>query len=205
MAALLAAACGDRRGQDDRDRIAATRARQARQLAAQAGLSSEVGAVLAAAASSVRATYAATYEAGETRLRVYADPPRRRVDTYAAGQPDRRTITTADHTYVCTRATARWTCQVGPPGETPGAFRPDAIAQTVGALTAPGTPPVRATTRRIVGLRARCIEAGDAVVCVSPAGVPLLVAGVGGDDVRATSYRDRPPAGVFDRPDGRSS
>ena len=169
---------------------ASLRRAQARDLATKAGLPDGVADVIVDAAGSVDATYTVTYRAqGDQRITIYAEPPRRRVDVSAPEEPDRRTIATADETLACTRRTsASWRCEVGPASEPPGGFDLDQVAQTVDAISA--QPDVRATRTRIAGVDARCIVSGETTFCVSAAGVPLRVRGLGpGADLEAERFR----------------
>jgi hypothetical protein len=196
--------CGADGGDEARRQVEANaelRRRQALDLAEQADLPDGVAAVIGDVAGSVAATYTVGYRAsGDRRITIYADPPRRRVDVAAPGRPDQRTIATPDETLVCTRQSSEtWRCQVGPAAEPPGAFDARRVATTIDSIRA--NPDLRATRARIAGVEARCIVSGETTLCVSDAGVPLRVRGLGPDaDLEADRYRPSAPDREFHRP-----
>lgn len=195
--------CGSDADDEARERIEANaelRRRQAGDLAAKAGLPDGVADVIVDAAGSVAATYTVSYRAGERRITIYADPPRRRVDVADPDQPDRRTIATPDETLACTRrSSAAWRCEVGPASDPPGGFDARQIAAAIDVIGARAD--VRATRDRIAGVAARCIVSGETTLCVSDAGVPLRVRGLGpGADLEADRYQPSAPAREFRRP-----
>lgn len=200
---VTGSACGPDADDQARDRIEANaelRRRQAGDLAAKVGLPDGVADVIVDAAGSVAATYTVSYRAGDRRITIFADPPRRRIDVTGPDQPDRRTIATPDETLVCTRSSSTaWRCDVGPASDPPGGFDVGQVAETVDAIG--GNADVRATRERIAGVVARCIVSGETTLCISDAGVPLRVRGLGpGGDLEADRYRPSVPDREFRRP-----
>lgn len=196
--------CGADSEDEARRRIEANgelRRRQALELAERSGLPDGVAAVIGDVAGSVAATYTVGYRAaGDRTITIYADPPRRRVDVAAPGRPDQRTVATPEETLVCMRRSSRaWRCEVGPAAEPPGAFDARRVATTIESIRA--NPDLRATRARIAGVDARCIVSGETTLCVSDAGVPLRVRGLGPDaDLEADRYRTSAHDREFRRP-----
>ncbi|HEX2849826.1 MAG TPA: hypothetical protein VHN98_04700 [Acidimicrobiales bacterium] len=196
----LLGGCGS--GRSEAERTADLRAAQARQLAKDAGLPADVTAFLETAARGVAATFTATYHVGDATVVVAQRPPRRRVDTRRAGAPDHADVVTADATYACDRD-PRWSCRrTGPVAQGAGAFNPELVTTVAQSLAASRDAySLRAEPREVAGVEADCLVAsprasddtaapgGAETLCVSPSGVPLLLAAAGGEALRATAFR----------------
>lgn len=205
MALTATMAIGAGCGGDDGDAGAGERAEQARQVATEAGLPPEVAQVLERAAGAAHATYRVTYDVtgqgGVDVVTVASDPPRRRVDTAAAGSDEARSfVSDGDGTIVCARRSGAWSCRAGESSEPVGVapFHGDAVKGAIARLAAArDTHDFTVERRRMGGTTATCLlttpkrerSSGSAPdsLCISPEGVPLLIERSAGT-VRATSY-----------------
>lgn len=195
---------------------AQVRADQARAIAEQAGLRPAVQAFLAKAAGASSVTFTVVYDqgGGETTT-VIARPPDRRIDFVGAEGPGStdRIIIQGTTTFVCHLGSNRWACLSGVTSSPAGPFTPDAISATIGSLAQLSqTYDFAVTTRSLLGLPASCLTATqlpsettdpsiarEAVLCIAPSGVILLVEG-SGSTLQATSYRGSVPSGAFKLP-----
>jgi hypothetical protein len=193
--------------------VARTRAEQARQVATQAGLPTDVADFLALAASAGAATFTADYELGAAgRSHVAQRPPNRAVQVTTSDGTVSRFVATAAGSFSCRRATGRWSCTTGGSAPPIGPFSPESMESAIRALAASsGGFDFRVESRRLVGVDARCLmvmakAAGPAsqVLCLSPAGVTLLVQGTA-QPVTAVAYRSGSSASEFRLPAAPSS
>ena len=178
-------------------------------------------------AATYRVVYEADDEA-VVELVVTQLPPDRRIDITAKEADtvvSRSLFATDDGSFTCRKGTSGdaavggtdkplWFCATATEEPaTPGAFLEGDVARTVTALRqAKQHYEFRVTTRRLLGVRASCLvtelrkgEEADpslgpkATLCVSPAGVPLLVERPAGT-LEATGYRTDVDAGDLELP-----
>lgn len=212
LCAALLGACG---GDDD---VGATRADQARQVAADAGLPEPVQDVLASAATSATRTFTVTYKlAVEGSTTIVQDPPRRRIELVlgsGAGVTTRVTITNKDGTFACSKSVDAWTCRTSTAEA--AAFGPlgvgDIQRTTADLVAARKSYTFRVAPRTVAKTRTRCLitelrpgqepdptRGNRGVLCVAPEGVPLLIEG-GQTTITATSYRPHADPDAFELP-----
>jgi hypothetical protein len=185
------------------ERTAATRARQARAAAKQAGLPTGVQELLGRAAGAVGERFTVTYRtAGGTVATLTQVPPSKRVDESTgsgASSVTRSLIVNADGSFSCSRQEGHWVCQraTGSTGGI-GAFSPAEIKATVDGLSSQRAEyRFDVAHRRIAGVEATCLASSPrrpgpnprlGTLCISPQGVPLLVDSAAGR-IEAIAYR----------------
>lgn len=216
IAAAVLSGCGG--GDNTTEQTAASRARQARQLADQAGLPADVREFLASAARASAATYRVDYNLhGEAGTAVLVQrPPKRRVDV-TLGEGEERVVQSAivndDGSFSCIETRGRWRCDTAPSAATPGRFAIGDVRRTTEELAkAKDAYDFTVEDRRIAGHQARCLvtslKPGQApdpargergVLCISSEGVPLLAEG-GRNQFRATRYQTTTDKDAFDLP-----
>lgn len=196
------------------ERAAATRARQARQVAKKAGLPTAVQDLLARAAGAVGQRFTVTYRTGpDTTATLIQRPPSKRVDE-TVGQGDaavtRSLIVNDTGSFSCLRQAGRWTCRraTTAPADI-GAFTPDEIKATVDRLVSQRAQfRFAVTRRRLAGADATCLvtterhptaQPATGRLCISPEGAPLLVDGAGGH-IEAIAYAARASARALQLP-----
>ena len=216
VAAAVLAGCGG----DDKQatHAAASRAKQARELADRAGLPADIGEFLASAARAPAATYTVDYELqAEGGTAVLAQqPPNRRVDV-TVGEGETRVVQSAivneDGSFSCLKARDRWRCDKAPSAATPGRFSVGDVRRTTEELAkAKDAYDFVVEARLVAGQPARCLvttlkpgqtpdpsRGPRGVLCISREGVPLLAEG-GRNQFRATRYRTSANDDAFDLP-----
>lgn len=173
-------------------------------MARRAGLTPAVQDFVALYASAPAARMSVTYAVGvppSGQIRVDQQPPRRRVDITAAGDPTLRSLfETPTGTYSCERVEAAWTCDRNDSGSGGvGVLDAADINRTVSTLTASRQAfDLRVGRRKLVGRQTTCLittprpgstAAGTAAtsLCVSGQGTPLLIER-SGESLRALRY-----------------
>jgi hypothetical protein len=185
------------------ERTAATRARQARTVAKQAGLPPAVQDLLARAAGAIGERFTVTYRTGgETVATLTQVPPSKRVDESTgsgSAAVTRSLIVNPDGSFSCSRQAGHWVCQraAGSTGGI-GPFSPADIKATVEGLSSQRAEyRFDVAHRRIAGVDATCLASSPrhpgpnpqlGTLCISAQGVPLLVDSAAGR-IEATSYR----------------
>lgn len=217
VAAVVLSGCGG--GDDDRTaETAASRARQARELADRAGLPADVREFLASAARAPAATYTVVYNLhGEAGTAVLTQrPPKRRVDVTLGDREARvvqSAIVNADGSFSCMETRGRWRCDKAPSAATPGRFAVGDVRRTTDELAkAKDAYDFTVEERAVAEQQARCLvttlKPGQApdpsrgergVLCISKEGVPLLAEG-GRNQFKATRYRTTADDDAFDLP-----
>lgn len=218
-AALLAAAAGCGSGGDGLEgkarEVGRQRARQAAQVARDAGLSEDIASLIGDAAGAVGQTFTVTYDTGDGgRATLVQDPPRRRFDVVLPNGTTRTSLVNEAGAFSCEQQAGTWTC--APSLDAPpdvGPFSASAMERTIGSLSsAQATFDLRVERRPVAAVDARCLvterkpsAAADpalgerGVLCIAPSGATLLI---DQPDQRLTalSYDDRTEAGAFELP-----
>ncbi|MGH9243399.1 MAG: hypothetical protein ACRD29_03590 [Acidimicrobiales bacterium] len=209
---VSAAACGD-----DPD-VGEQRADQVRRAAAEAGLSEEVQDFLVLAVGTADATFQVTYEiddqTGARRVVVSQNPPDHRLDVVLPDGTVDATIRLDDDAYQCRQERSDWQCgRVEVPTPEAAIFDAIELANRADELAA-GTDDYDFAVegRTLLGVEARCLvttlkpghdtdpsRGDEGTLCLSPAGVVLLVDNVGTRQ-EATAYTTDVPDGAFDLP-----
>jgi hypothetical protein len=199
---------------------AQTKVDQGRSIAEQAGLSKEVAAFFALAASATNATYRSTVETSDAtgkpvQVTTTQRPPDSRFDTFHADGGVDSTILLSGHSYQCTMAANHWDCGELGPTPTSGAqvFSPSAVQKAIdGFRQRANDYDFRVEDRPLVGVTARCLittrKAGhdqdsslgaSATLCLSPEGAVMLVETPSGS-ITATAYSTTIPNDAFTLP-----
>ena len=193
---------------------AAERAAQARSVASDAGLGSDVADLIGDAVGAGGQTFTVTYDDGAGAISTLVqDPPRRRLDV-RKDEVIRAAFVIERGTFSCTQTQGAWVC--GPSTSAPPAIGPFAatdLERTISNLTAArATYDFTTESRPLAGTSARCLvttrkpEAaadpalGDrGVLCIAKSGAVLLVEAPG-QALRAVSYRASTDDRAFDLP-----
>ena len=192
VAACVVTACSGVDALSAKARKAADeRSAQARDVARQSGLGTDVQELLGRAAGAIGARFTVTYTSPDGTVVVTQDPPRLRVEVTQVDGRAEANITNFDGTFRCTRPTGQgWTCRpTQPDPDRLGGFAASAVQRTVSGLAAAkGSYGFRVERRTIAGVAASCLvterlpaappdpSAGQrGVLCVSAEGVPLAI------------------------------
>jgi hypothetical protein len=213
LCAALAGACSG-----GKDSASETRAKQARQVAEDAGLPDDVQDLLAAAAGSAAHTFTVRYKlAVEGSTTITQDPPQRRIELVLGSGPTavtRATITNSKGTFACTKNADAWTCRKT--GDAAPSFSPlglGDIKQTTAELAkARESYTFRVEKRTVAKTDAKCLVTSlrpgkvpdptrgtKGVLCISEDGVPLVIEGAN-TVITATSYRSAVDPAAFRLP-----
>jgi hypothetical protein len=218
LAAVVAAgACGGGSGLAGRARaVGADREKQARKVAADAGLGADVQDVVGRAAAAAARAFVVAYDSPDgARTTVSQDPPSKRVDVTGGptGQGIVRTaLVNANGSFACEKVADRWTCRTSAaPPPALGGFDPANLKSTVDQLSAARlTYDFRVEHRTVAGTAATCLVTerkpgapgtGGQMgrLCVAASGAPLLVEQPG-QTLTAVSYSTTVPKATFDLP-----
>ena len=210
LASLIVAGCG---GDDAAVEAARARARQARDLADQAGLPRDVGEFLAVAAHAPAASFTVEYALeNDGRALLVQRPPRRRVEI-TSGESTQAAIVNGDGSFSCVKQGNQWRCDERATTSTPTAFALGDIRRTTDDLRKAKTAyDFIVEPREVAGTGARCLvtvlkpglpedpaRGARGVLCIADAGVPLLAEG-GRNQFRATRYWTSVADDAFDLP-----
>lgn len=216
-ALLIAAGCvSDGGGLQGKAReVGRQRARQAAQVARDAGLSEDIATLVGDAAGAVGQTFTVTYDTGDGgRATLVQDPPLRRFDVVLPNGTTRTSLVNEAGAFSCEQQAGTWTCapSLDPPPDV-GPFSASAMERTIGSLSsAQASFDLRVERREVAGVDARCLvterkpsAASDpalgerGVLCVAPSGATLVI---DQPDQRLTAlaYEDRADAGSFALP-----
>jgi hypothetical protein len=199
---------------DQARKSAEERSEQARSVATEAGLGSDVADLIGDAVGAGGQSYTVTYDDGAGAVTTLVqDPPRRRLDV-RKDEVIRSAFVIERGTFACTQNRGAWTC--APSSTAPPAIGPFAatdLERTISNLTAAkATYDFTTETRSVAGTTARCLvttrkpeAAADpalgerGVLCIAKSGAVLLV-DAPGQALRAVSYRATTEDRAFDLP-----
>jgi hypothetical protein len=197
-----------------------TKTEQARSIAEQAGLASDVAAFFGLAVSGTDATYRETIETTDktgkpVQVTTTQRPPDTRFDTFNADGTVDSTIAVGGRTYQCTMAASHWDCgELGTsPSSSAQVFNPSAVQSAIDQFEHRANDyDFRIESRPMAGTTARCLITtrkpgheqdsslgAAATLCLSPEGVVMLVE-VPTGSITATAYTTAIPGDAFTLP-----